>query len=114
MTIGAHQPSFIIHTKLRLYISDLNPELVNRQASFRFGAVSETVEHYHLSFTAYSTLKHVTTPSRHFPRITLSYLYTERKLQALIYGILPSTTAVFSYVIGSRKLSANEQFFCWW
>ena len=23
----------------------------------------------------------------------------------------PSTTAVFSYVIGSRKLSANEQFF---
>ena len=108
---GAHQPSFIIHTKLRLYISDLNQELVNRQASFRFGAVSETVEHYHLSFTAYSTLKHVTTPSRHFPRITLSYLYIERKLQALVYDILPSTTAVFSYVIGSRKLSANEQFF---
>ena len=25
--------------------------------------------------------------------------------------ILPSTTAVFSYAIGSRKLSANEQFF---
>ena len=37
------------------------------------------------------------------------------KLQALVYDILPSTTAVFSYVIGSRKLSANErQFFhCW-
>ena len=34
-------------------------------------------------------------------------------LQALVYDILPSTTAVFSYVIGSRKLSANEQFFCW-
>ena len=33
------------------------------------------------------------------------------KLQALVYDILPSTTAVFSYVIGSRKLSANEQFF---
>ena len=33
------------------------------------------------------------------------------KLQALIYDILPSTTAVFSYVIGSWKLSANEQFF---
>ena len=32
------------------------------------------------------------------------------KLQALVYGILPSTTAVFSYAIGSRKLSANEQF----
>ena len=33
------------------------------------------------------------------------------KLQALVYDILPSTTAVFSYANGSRKLSANEQFF---
>ena len=32
-------------------------------------------------------------------------------LQALVYDILPSTTAVFSYAIGSRKLSATEQFF---
>ena len=32
------------------------------------------------------------------------------RLQALVYDILPSTTAVFSYAIGSRKLSANEQF----
>ena len=32
------------------------------------------------------------------------------KLQALVYDILPSTTAVFSYATGSRKLSANEQF----
>ena len=32
-------------------------------------------------------------------------------LQALVYDILPSTTAVFSYAIGSRKLSANEQVF---
>ena len=32
------------------------------------------------------------------------------KLQALVYDILPLTTAVFSYDIGSRKLSANEQF----
>ena len=31
----------------------------------------------------------------------------------MVYDILPSTTAVFSYAIGSRKLSANEQFFCW-
>ena len=36
---------------------------------------------------------------------------TESKLQAPVYDSLPSTTAVFSYVIGSRKLSANEQFF---
>ena len=34
------------------------------------------------------------------------------KLQALVYDILPSTTAVFSYATGSRKLSANEQ--CFW
>ena len=33
------------------------------------------------------------------------------RLQALVYDILPSTTAIFSYAIGSRKLSANEQFF---
>ena len=35
------------------------------------------------------------------------------KLQALVYDILPSNTALFSYAIGSIKLSANEQFFCW-
>ena len=33
------------------------------------------------------------------------------KLQALVYDILPSTTAVFSCAIGSRKLLAKEQFF---
>ena len=33
------------------------------------------------------------------------------RLQALVNDILPSTTAVLSYAIGSRKLSANEQFF---
>ena len=32
-------------------------------------------------------------------------------LQTLVYDILTSTTAVFSYAIGSRKLSANEQVF---
>ena len=35
------------------------------------------------------------------------------ELHVLVYDILPSATAVFSYSIGSRKLSANEQFFCW-
>ena len=35
------------------------------------------------------------------------------KLQAPVCDILPSTTAVFIYAIGSTKLSANEQFFCW-
>ena len=32
-------------------------------------------------------------------------------LQALVYDTLPSTTAVFNYATGSRKLSANGQFF---
>ena len=41
----------------------------------------------------------------------LTDLLTSCKLQALVYDILPSTTAVFSYTIGSRKLSANEQGF---
>ena len=44
----------------------------------------------------------------------LSHAFASRvtlKLQALVYDILPSTTAVFSYAIGSRKRSANEQFF---
>ena len=41
-------------------------------------------------------------------------LMHRRKLRALVYDILPSTTAVFRYAIGSRKLPANEQFFfCW-
>ena len=33
------------------------------------------------------------------------------KPQAPVYDILPSTTAIFSYTIGPRKLSANKQFF---
>ena len=41
----------------------------------------------------------------------LCRVYGEVKLQALVYDMLPSTTAVFSYAIGSGKLSANEQFF---
>ena len=36
---------------------------------------------------------------------------SQGKQQALVYDILPSTTGVFSYAIGSRKLSVNEQFF---
>ena len=34
------------------------------------------------------------------------------KHQTVLYDILPSTTAVCSYAIGPRKLSANEQLFC--
>ena len=42
---------------------------------------------------------------------THSPLSLTPELQALVYHIVPSTTAVFSYAIGSRKLSAKEQFF---
>ena len=33
------------------------------------------------------------------------------RLQALVYDILPPTPAIFSYAIGSKKLSTNEQCF---
>ena len=33
------------------------------------------------------------------------------KLPALVYDSLPSTTALFSYAIGPRKLSADEHIF---
>ena len=33
------------------------------------------------------------------------------KLPALVYDILPPTTAILDYVIGLEHLSANEQFF---
>ena len=38
-------------------------------------------------------------------------LYGHLKLQALVYDILPPTTAIVDYAIGLGKLSANEQFF---
>ena len=38
-------------------------------------------------------------------------VWVSLKLQALVYDILPSATAVFSYAIGSRKLSANSSKF---
>ena len=44
-------------------------------------------------------------------KLMLGIVTLSPKLQALVYDIHPSTTAVFSYAIGSRKLSANEQFF---
>ena len=33
------------------------------------------------------------------------------KLQALVYDILPPTTAITYYAISLEKLSANEEFF---
>ena len=41
----------------------------------------------------------------------LELLTHHPSLQALVYSILPSTTAIADYTIGLKKLSANEQFF---
>ena len=54
--------------------------------------------------------------SLHFLHLLVCYTYSisnHARLQALVYDILPSTTAIFSYAIGSRKLLANinKQFF---
>ena len=62
----------------------------------------------HISFSPQMTVWSVLHP-RVSPKV--SDVYRRAKLQALVYDILPSTTAVLSYAIGSRKLSANEQFF---
>ena len=62
-------------------------------------AVRPSAEHSHsLFYCAMWRLK--------VPQGTIS----AKLLQALVYDILPSTTAVFSYAIGSRKLLANDQF----
>ena len=51
-------------------------------------------------------------PSLQIPNTAMSSRdNVSNKPRALVYDIHPSTTAVFSYAIGSRKLSANEQFF---
>ena len=51
--------------------------------------------------------------SVHFALLPSSFssITSMSKLQALVYNSLPSTTAIFSYAIGPRKLPANEQFF---
>ena len=58
--------------------------------------------------------RHVCTAENHEKfklKIGRSVFKGRGKLHALVYDIPPSTTAVFSYAMGSRKLSANEQFF---
>ena len=56
------------------------------------------------------TLQDRKSPKITTPRAANLKMRGRLKLQALVYDILPSTTAVFSYAIGSRKLSANEHF----
>ena len=51
---------------------------------------------------------------RHVVSVAVAYCrrrHSRHQTPSTGYNILPSTIAVFSYAIGSRKLSANEQFF---
>ena len=57
-----------------------------------------------------SPLQSISRP-RHRHRSCTVCLRVQYSLRALVYHILPSTSAVFSYAIGSKKRSANEQFF---
>ena len=72
---------------------------------------------YRCFHTHFHPLIHTLLPTRPqtFTRTTTHFqplVHTHSpKPQALVYDILPSTTAVFSHVIGSWKLWANEQFF---
>ena len=63
-----------------------------------------------LAFPHFTVHKLLVDFTRHF-RLSIPFHNPTPKLQALVYNILPSTTAVFSCSIGSRKLSANKQFF---
>ena len=86
-------------------------------------ALPHTGKHAHLARTAQLLLECLsfrgvyrvsTARVSNYPRCRRSQFVSDAllpKLQALVYDILPSTTAVFSYAIWSRKLSANEQFF---
>ena len=81
---------------------------------FLFIAVSNRCEicqlFFHCCFIGVSVINDLFPPLAVKPCSRTSVLSTTYKLQALVYDILPSATAVFSYAIASRKLSANEQF----
>ena len=78
------------------------PPTVPREGEHGVGSEGVAVSPYFANCEYSRSVTSAANPTRHRP-----------KLQALVYDILPSTTAVLSYAIGSRKLSANEQFFCW-
>ena len=67
--------------------------------------------HTHMRAHAHTHTHMHTHMHTHTHAHTLDTLKTKAKLQALVNDIHPSTTAVCSYAIGSRKLSANVFFF---
>ena len=122
-------PSLSLPPSLSLSLStpslSLFPSLSHRRLSFyvcfslilaRFPCVNTPSPlHPHPPHAPFSdVISNHSVNHHHFPHGTPQefspWHWEHHKLQALVY-ILPSTTAVFSYAIGSRKLSANEQFF---
>ena len=106
--------------------SNLGDTLISSQ--FTYFTLSNTGRDYNFTLLKFNHLVLIEIHSSFFCRLIFTFskaglLYTSititfccfqnfiPKLQALVYDILPSTTAVFSYAIGSRKLSANEQCF---
>ena len=93
---------------------DFTAPIYSRQADTRapvfFGTEAGTVADPHPWFSPPESSDKQSLP---WPPSTRSAPSSRGTLQTLVYDILPPATAVFSYAIGSRKLSANEQFFCW-
>ena len=108
--IGARHPQ-IIHTKLRLHISDLNDDLVNRHvsndASCKCGAVSETVEHYLLHCPLYTQARDYTIQTLPSHYITIPVY----KAVAQIFPPLPNSAmflTVHEFIIRTKPLRCSK------
>ena len=77
----------------------VQPTLGVSRPDNRYGYIRASLHYIHVALICFGSL------------FSSKAVVGRHKLQALVHDILPSTTAVFSYAIGSTKLSANEQFF---
>ena len=118
--------SLQVRVQCRIFYSTSQHSLSNGGQNSDCKFVRKEVGFWDQCGTLYSTSQHRTTwqsdwkllrkeaegvePSAK-PSIPPVNTVPQAKLQVLVYDILPSTTTVFSYTVGSRKLSANEQFF---
>ena len=76
------------------------------------GEWKSTCMHAHTqSHANSSTLVHPDPSGQTMTDFVTHWLDKKPPKQALVYDIFPLATAVFSYAIGSRKLSANKLFF---
>ena len=67
--------------------------------------------HPHFFFFLFFFYPGVDAPHVYVRAWALGYFYSHISTQTPSTGLRHPSTAVFSYAIGSRKLSANEQFF---